>query len=318
MRARTNTFLGGAALVAAVGVLAGCGAGTATTAGSSAPTWPGGSAGSGTHVPASAGVAHAVLLSSVQRTSSQPFQADLVMDLVMSSPGTAAESGFPGTAHVNLHLAVQSEQLLQETMTATVSGHSTAAQGILAGGRLYLSSDGGKTWTGQPAPTTNFGFGPDSALQFLNAVGTVSDKGAGTADGVSVEQYQATLDPSKLQTASAGLFSQLGGGATLPAASDFLHSLTGVLSAVVDSAGRLVTESCTVNATMQLPGFGAPGSAPIAFSLHEAVQGHFYGYGSVVAIQAPPAAHVRSPVFSPISSSPTVHTSISSSLPAPQ
>ncbi len=303
--------------MAAVGILAGCGAGTATTAGSSAPARPGGGAGGTAHVPASAGDGHAVLLSSVQRTSSQSFRADLVMDLVMSSPATSTSSA-PLAAHVNLHLDVQSEQLLNMTMTATVSGHTTVGQGILDGGTLYLSSDGGKTWTSQPQTTTDFGLGPTAALQFLNAVGTVTDKGPGTADGVGVEQYQATLDPNKLETASAGLFSLLGGGATQQGGSQLLHGLSGVLSAAVDSSGRLVTESCTVDSTIQFPGFGGAGGAPAALRIHESVQGHFYGYGSVVAIQPPPASHVLSPTFAPIGSGPSVRSSISSSLPAPQ
>jgi hypothetical protein len=169
---------------------------------------------------------------------------------------------------------------------------------VRVGDQEYQSFDGGSTWRPHAlAVGSEGGFTPDQGLATLRAVASVTDRGPGTADGVSVERYTAVLDPAKLGGMAAATSTSTG-SLQAPAA----PVMNGTINATIDSAGRLVTLDGTTTLMYISAVSGASGMTseqPVVVDTQETFDEHIRDYGAAILVTPPPVAAV-SPAPSPV------------------
>jgi len=231
---------------------------------------------SGPRVSSSGGSAQRVVLDSVQKTTAQSFDADLTFH-----DTTSGVSGQAPTT-VTLPIEVQAESAAREktTVSGTVAGTPVNVVAITYDGTAYESTNGGSTFQTEPASSISQ-YSIQTVLQLLQSVGSVTDEGSGTADGVAVEQYHAVIDPSKIQSELQSLS---------PVVSTQVRN---ILSAVtisgatadvtIDSSGRIVTLDATLTASVDGSALGLSGNPTV----HETWSGQFFNYGADIVVQPP-------------------------------
>ncbi|MGA2283980.1 MAG: hypothetical protein ABSH07_10015 [Candidatus Dormibacteria bacterium] len=226
--------------------------------------------------PGPSGSAQRVLLDSVQKTTAQSFDADLTFH-----DTTSGVSGQAPTT-VTLPIEVQAESAAREktTVSGTVAGTPVNVVAITYDGTAYESTNGGSTFQTEPASSISQ-YSIQTVLQLLQSVGSVTDEGSGTADGVAVEKYHAVIDPSKIQSELQSLS---------PVVSTQVRN---ILSAVtisgatadvtIDSSGRIVTLDATLTASVDGSALGLSGNPTV----HETWSGQFFNYGADIVVQPP-------------------------------
>jgi hypothetical protein len=218
-----------------------------------------------------------------------------------------------GTAHLTLSISGQADGTsvigtgtgdidftdndLQLQMTIGAGGQHVPINAIYLGGVIYESVPGlsaiapGKSWLSldlsalqkeeaQDPSTSGLGSNPALMLQVLAHQGnTVVPLGPSTVDGVAVNGYSVTVDPSSVarQLKKADLPSWM----QQAAAGLKVHNLD--LKVYVDSSGML--RSFETQSSETVPGAGT-------VSFNEALD--FSDYGAPVTVTAPPASQVES------------------------
>lgn len=265
-----------AAVAPAVIILAGCGGGVPSA--------------SGTTSSRASADPHTAVLQSLQKTTSQSFLADMTLTESMSATGpNAAKLGALAgqTITMTAKMEAESHQRLRMTLDSVVAGRAIHVIAVAYDGVVYVSSDGGTTYR-----TVNTGisnpYASENALSYLEAVGTVTDNGAGTADGVSVERYTAQLDGAKALALIKGALT----GTQNQQIQQIFNSVTfdsGSMEVAIDQQGRLVSESGPLAMSVDLGGYQSSLAGTI-LHVRETVDAHFHDYGTPVTITKPSAA----------------------------
>ena len=228
------------------------------------------------------------LLTAAHLASTQSFRVDFTIGERLNGSGAKAPSlgltGFSlsGNGRFNVAGANRSDG----TLAFTVAGHSVDVAVTTLDGTIYVSTDGGATYRSM-AVTSHLEdqYGPGSALRFLDAVGTVADRGSAVADGVKVERYHATLDPAKMSAMVRDQLSSMNSG-PISEVVGALQFQGGGLDATIDGSGRLVTETGTLGAGVDL-GKVEPSMSGTSISFELTLSSHFYDYGAHIAVSKP-------------------------------
>ncbi len=248
---------------------------------------PGG--GSGTGAPATN--PKTVVLDAAHLSTTTSFRADFSVGLTFNATGTFAGefSALNGEAiHLSLHIEEQSKTRLRVDVTTALGSRAARASVLDYDGTLYKSVNGGRFRRLPVGAPQGSQFGPSNALQYLQSVGTVADTGAGSVDGVSVEEYRADLDPAKVASVLTKALGSLD-NPLLSSVGKALHFQDGYLNIALDSSNRLVQEDGVVDASLDLSSL-APGLKGTTMSFAETVSAHFYDYGAAITVSRPPAA----------------------------
>jgi hypothetical protein len=226
--------------------------------------------------PGSSGSAQRVLLDSVQKTTAQSFDADLTF-----RDTTSGVSGQAPTT-VTLPIEVQAESAAREetTVSGSVAGTPVNVVAITYDGTAYESTNGGSTFQIEPASAVDQ-YGIQAVLQMLQSVGSVTDEGSGTADGVAVEKYHAVIDPSKIRSELNSLSPDV-------SAQDrnILSAVTisgATVDVTLDSSGRIVTLNAALTASVDGSALGLSGNPTV----QETWSGHIFNYGADIVVQPP-------------------------------
>jgi hypothetical protein len=220
--------------------------------------------------------AERVLLASVEKTTSQSYDAAFTFHETVS--GISGQA----TTTITLPIEIQAESAArgETTVSGTVAGTPVNVVAITYDGTAYQSTNGGSTFQTVPLSTVDQ-YGAQAVLQNLRAVGSVTDEGPGTADGVSVEQYHAVMDPSKIQSELNSL-----GPAISAQTRNILSAVTvtgATADVTVDGSGRIVTLNAALTASVDGSALGLAGQ----LTVHETWVGHFYNYGADIVVQPP-------------------------------
>ena len=241
----------------------------------------GGAHAPGPRVSSSGGSAQKVLLASVEKTTSQSFDADLTFqDTTSYGPYGQAPTSF------TLPITVQAESAEREktTVSGSVEGTPVDEVVITYDGTAYVSTDGGTTFqTEQLASTSQYSI--QTVLEMLQSVGGVTDEGAGTADGVAVEKYHAVLDPSKLTSLIQSQLQSLGSSLSTQD-QNILNAVTisgATADVTVDSSSRLVTLDLAMTLSVDGPALGLSGYPTV----QETWSAHVFNYGADIVVQPP-------------------------------
>jgi len=230
-----------------------------------------------------------VLLTAARLTTSESFRIQLAATETFSASGPASSQLGALSAQpieVMATLDVKDRNNFISHLTTAVAGRNIDVQVVAFGGSLFVSTNSGVSY--QSAPNVGIPqsqYGPDSALQYLQSVGNVSDTGAGTSNGVGVEKYHAQLDQAKITSVIKSALASL----KSPLFDKVLSTMQftgGSLDAAVDHAGRLVTDSGVIDVSMDLGAIDATYSGT-ALQLHETVSSHFYDYGAPITVSRP-------------------------------
>jgi len=188
---------------------------------------------------------------------------------------------------MTMHMQLTAESPQRNQVDVTVDGTTAHIVAVLYDGRLYVSSDGGQTFRTVSQATAQPGtYGEETALNYLQDVATVTDQGAAEVDGVSVEDYHADLDPAKLTAAVRGVLSSSGAGTLVNKVLQSLQLTDGHVDAFVDSAGRVISENGTIDATMSLGALNASLNGQ-SVGFNEGFTGDFHDYGAAITITPP-------------------------------
>lgn len=185
---------------------------------------------------------------------------------------------------MNLHFDVASAGRSTGTMGTTVLGTAITVNTTMYDGTVYVSTDGGATYKSAPTGQASSQYGPASALQYLEAVGTVTDVGPASAGGVAVERYEAQLDPAK---ATSTLRSALAGASSsLSHVLGALQFTSGSIGVGIDHQGRLVAEDGSIDMTVDL-GAVQPSLQGQTMAATVKLNAHFYDYGAHIVVTKP-------------------------------
>ncbi len=219
--------------------------------------------------PGSASAEEAVSNAATQTMNAQ--SADMSMSLDMSVAGLHASISANGA----FDFAHKTGTM---TMTMPVDGNQYSLQEILDGSTVYVNIGGlttglapTKPWVSEDISQINgaaSGLGtmdPTSMLQELQSIGaTVTSLGPTAYEGTSVNEYEATLPASALESAIGKLpvsMQQFGSGVTLPdikldiyVTPDNLLKAIQMPSLSFSAAGQTIT----MNMTMTLSNYGTP------------------------------------------------------------
>jgi len=227
--------------------------------------------------PGSGGSARLVVLDSVQATTAQSFDATFSFSET-TSYGPYGQA--PTTFTLPIEVQAESTARQQTTVSGTVAGTPVDVVTITYDGTAYESTDGGSTFQTEPLSSVSQ-FGIQNVLQLLQSVGSVTDEGSGTADGVAVETYHAVIDSAKVQSELNSL-----GPVVSTQVRNILSAVTisgATVDVTIDSSGRLVTLDAALTASVNGAALGISGN-PI---VHETWSGHFSNYGADIVVQPP-------------------------------
>lgn len=238
----------------------------------------------------SAQAARVLLLNAATKAQSQSVHIAGTMRATMTGTGDFAP--YSGqTTTIDLTADVASSSSLSGQLVISLAGRTVTEQIVMVGGTIYASIAGGAWRTVTTGVDASSGTDSLSAgLQYLESVGTVTDEGPGTVGGVSVENFQATLDPAKMSAVLAKRFSSLGGSSqqALQRLASALSFQGGTINAAIDGSGRLVHLSGTVDGSMDLSKV-VPGKIGIV-TYHETIDMAYSNYGEPVTVTPPPGA----------------------------
>ncbi len=230
--------------------------------------------------PGSSGSARLVVLDSVQATTAQSYDATFSFSET-TSYGPYGQT--PTTVTLPLQIQAESSTREQTTVIGTVAGTPVDVVTITYDGTAYQSTDGGGTFRTEPLSAANQ-YGIQNELQLLQSVGTVSDQGSGTADGVAVERYHALIDPAKIQKELISLLPDVSGQARNVLSAVTITAAT--VDVTIDGSGRIVTLNSDLTASVNGSALGISGNPTV----HETWSGQFFNYGANIVVQPPPTS----------------------------
>jgi hypothetical protein len=184
------------------------------------------------------------------------------------------------------HLNEQNQRRNDLALDVSVRGRTVATRATVYDGALYVSTDGGSSY--KTVPTNGLSqsqYGPQSALQYLESVGSVRDVGSGTADGLAVEKYSGQLDSAKLLGIVKSAFSSLK-SSTFAKLLETMRLTRGAIDASIDHSGRIVVDSVTIDGSFDMSTLDSTLSGT-TMTFHETVTGHFHDYGAPISVQRP-------------------------------
>jgi hypothetical protein len=232
----------------------------------------------GAKVPSSGsgGSAQRLVLASVEKTTSQSFDAQFTFHDTTSGLAGQASTTF------TLPIEVQAESADRQktTVSGTVEGTPVNVVTITYDGTAYESTNGGSTFQTESSSLISQ-YGIQNVLQLLQSVGGVTDQGPGIADGVAVEKYHAVIDASKIQSELHSL-----GPDVSTQDRNILSAVTvsgATVDVTVDSSGRIVTADSDLTASVDGSALGLAGQ----LTVHETWSGHFFNYGADIVVQPP-------------------------------
>jgi len=233
----------------------------------------------GPKVPTSApgGSARLVVLDSVQATTAQSYDATFSFSET-TSYGPYGQA--PTTVTLPVQIQAESAARVKTTVIGTVTGTPVDVVTISYDGTAYESTDGGGTFQTEPLSSVNQ-YGIQNELQLLQSVGSVSDQGSATADGVAVERYHALIDPAKIQKELTSLLPDVSGQARNVLSAVTISGAT--VDVTIDSSGRIVTLDATLTATVDGSALGLSGNPTV----QETWSGQFFNYGADIVVQPP-------------------------------
>jgi hypothetical protein len=139
-----------------------------------------------------------IVLTAAHVAESTSFRADLSAEMRFNVSGSQAGlfRSLAGQAiFYNGHLSEQNQRRNNLSLDISVNSRTISTRATVYDGALFVSSDGGSSY--KTVPTNGLPqsqYGPQSALQYLETVGSVRDVGSGTADGLAVEKFSGQLD----------------------------------------------------------------------------------------------------------------------------
>jgi hypothetical protein len=225
----------------------------------------------------SSGSARLVLLDSVQATTAQSYDATFSFRET-TSYGPYGQA--PTTVTLPVQIQAESAARVKTTVIGTVTGTPVDVVTISYDGTAYESTDGGGTFQTEPLSAVSQ-YGIENELQLLQSVGSVSEQGSGTADGVTVERYHALIDPAKIQKELTSLLPDVSGQAR-----DVLSAVTisaATVDVTIDGSGRIITLNSDLTASVNGSALGLSGNPTV----HETWSGHFFNYGASIVVQPP-------------------------------
>jgi hypothetical protein len=228
----------------------------------------------------SAAAAQRVVLDSVQETTAQSYDATFNFRET-TSYGPYGQA--PTTVTLPVQIQAESAARVKTTVVGTVTGTPVNVVTITYDGTAYQSTDGGSTFQTEPLSAASQ-YGIQNELQLLQSVGTVTDQGSGTADGVAVERYHALIDPAKIQKELISLLPDVSAESRNVLSAVTITGATVDLS--IDSSGRIVTMNAAVTASVNGSALGLSGSPTV----HETYSGSFSNYGADIVVQPPPTS----------------------------
>ena len=233
----------------------------------------------GPKVPTSApgGSARLVVLDSVQATTAQSYDATFSFSET-TSYGPYGQA--PTTVTLPIDVQAESSARVKTTVIGNVVGTPVDVVTITYDGTAYKSTDGGGTFQTEPLSSVNQ-YGIQNELQLLQSVGSVSDQGSATADGVAVERYHALIDPAKIQKELTSLLPDVSGQARNVLSAVTISGAT--VDVTIDSSGRIVTLDATLTATVDGSALGLSGNPTV----QETWSGQFFNYGADIVVQPP-------------------------------
>lgn len=230
-----------------------------------------------------------VVLTAASRAGGESVRISMTVDesFTVSGPAAPQFGTLSGQSlSLTMQLEMQNRQRSSATVTAATGGRSFKVLAVLYDGSLFLSQDDGATFqtvplAGQPSSQ----YGPDNALQYLQAVSTVSDMGPGSADGVAVERYHAELDGQKITGVIKSSLSALK-SSVLQRVADSMRFTGGSLDANIDRAGHVVDDRGYFDATFDLQAID-PSLRGTTMSIHATVAARFSDYGAAISVNRP-------------------------------
>jgi len=183
---------------------------------------------------------------------------------------------------VTLPIQVQAESATRArtTVSGTVAGTPVDVVEIAYDGTAYESADGGTTFQTEPVSALSQ-YGIQNELQLLQSVGSVSDQGSGTADGVAVERYHALIDPAKIQKELTSLLPDVSTPARNVLGAVTISGAT--VDVTIDSSGRIVTLNAQLTASVNGAAVGLSQNPTV----DETWSGQFFNYGADIVVQPP-------------------------------
>jgi len=227
--------------------------------------------------PGSGGSARLVVLDSVQATTAQSYDATFSFRET-TSYGPYGQA--PTTVTLPVQIQAESAARVKTTVIGTVTGTPVDVVTISYDGTAYESTDGGGTFQTEPLSAVSQ-YGIENELQLLQSVGSVSEQGSGTADGVTVERYHALIDPAKIQKELTSLLPDVSGQAR-----DVLSAVTisaATVDVTIDGSGRIITLNSDLTASVNGSALGLSGNPTV----HETWSGRFFNYGADIVVQPP-------------------------------
>jgi hypothetical protein len=250
----------------------------------------GGASRAGNATPPSSSDPKSALLTAVRATTGTSFRADLTLRISFTATGPAAANldSLNGVVQtLTVHVDQENKQRSRAEVSTIVAGHAINAIAVVYDGTVYTSLDGGQTYSTAATGKLPSSYSVDSALQYLNSVGTVSDSGAGEMDGVQVETYHAELDPAKvtalIKTALSGTAS-----AVVSKVLGHIRFTGGHIDASLDSNERLISDSGVINASIDM-GSLERSLQGTSLAMEEDISGDFHDYGATITVTAPQA-----------------------------
>lgn len=230
-----------------------------------------------------------VLLSAAHTATTHSVRLDMTIGEHLTANGPRASSlgGASGTTiSVTGHMDIANASRMSGHLTVDAAGRHSPVALVLYDGTAYVSVDGGKTYRSLPAASNvNKQYGPESALQYLDAIGSVKDIGPTSVSGTPAEEYEAQLDPDKMASLLRSYLSSIGNGAQ----SNILRALRfdgGTLDAAVDHQDRLLTENGSFTASIDLGKVQASFQGTV-MHISITITSHFYDYGAAITVTRP-------------------------------
>jgi hypothetical protein len=233
-----------------------------------------------------------ILLAAARNASGTSLRVDMSLSEAFNISGPAAGDFTQLSAQpltMSGHFAAANATRVTGSLTIAFAGHTESVDVIVANGTAYVSSNGGVTYSTESSsqiPASDNGV--NSALQYLNSVGSVTDEGPGSADGVSGEKYHATFDAHKLTQVLQSIFASINSQLATELANAFTLK-GGAIDVLIDGSGHLVTESGYFDVSVDL-GSVSPQLSGNTMSVHASLNAHLYDYGASITVTPPATA----------------------------
>ena len=231
----------------------------------------------------------ATLTAAVNKFQGTSERADITLVQTFSATGAGGEDlgeWVGGEIAYKIHIDRQSPTRSEMTETVTALGTKQVIIAVLYDNTVYVSSDQGATYqTVAVDKAETAQVSPDSPLEFLTMIGSVTHSGAVEVNGLTAASYHAVLDPVKLGNyVKNSLAAQ--NDPTMNAMLSKIGVTDGYIDAAVDPNGNLISESGQVDQALDMGLFSASDQGS-TLNMKEQVSGAFTDYGGSISIAKP-------------------------------